>query len=111
MGQIALDRAACDDRLRVVAFQTQNAERQGEYYQGLAPFVRASCRAPDDLTKLAGIGPQLEKKINEAGIFHYWQLAAMSPDDVAKLDTDMKIHGRIARDRWVENARAQLDAA
>ena len=34
--------------------------------------------APDDLTKLTGVGPQLEKKLNEAGIFHYWQLAAMS---------------------------------
>ena len=67
--------------------------------------------APDDLTKLAGIGPQLEKKINEAGIFHYWQLAAMTPEDGSKLDDTMKLHGRIARDRWAENARAQLDAA
>ena len=35
--------------------------------------------APDDLTKLNGVGPQLEKKLNEAGIFHYWQIAAMQP--------------------------------
>ena len=40
--------------------------------------------APDDLTKLNGVGPQLEKKLNEAGIFHYWQLAAMKPEDVAE---------------------------
>ncbi len=31
VGQIALDRAACDDRLRVVAFKTENANRQGDY--------------------------------------------------------------------------------
>ena len=31
VGQIALDRAACDDRLRVVALATQNAERRGDY--------------------------------------------------------------------------------
>ncbi len=36
--------------------------------------------APDDLTKLTGVGPQLEKKLNDAGIFHYWQLAAMKPE-------------------------------
>ena len=67
--------------------------------------------APDDLTKLNGVGPQLEKKLNEAGIFHYWQLAAMQPADVAKLDADLKLNGRIERDGWVAQARALLEAA
>ena len=49
VGQIALDRAACDDRLRVIAFAIQNSARQGAYYDGLASTVEASCRAPDDL--------------------------------------------------------------
>ena len=49
VGQIALDRAQCDDRLRVVAFATQNANRQGDYYNGLAPFMSATCQAGDDL--------------------------------------------------------------
>ena len=63
--------------------------------------------APDDLTKLNGVGPQLEKKLNEAGIFHYWQLAAMQPADVAQLDTDLKLNGRIERDGWVDQARGR----
>ena len=50
VGQIALDRAACDDRLRVIAFALQNAARQGAYFDGLATTVEASCRAADDLT-------------------------------------------------------------
>ena len=49
VGQIALDRAACDDRLRVIAFALQNSARQGAYYDGLAGTVEASCRAADDL--------------------------------------------------------------
>jgi len=32
--------------------------------------------APDDLSKLTGVGPQLEKKLNEGGLWHYWQFAA-----------------------------------
>lgn len=48
VGQIAQDREECDDRLRIVAFKTENADRQGEYYSGLAGTVEASCRAPDD---------------------------------------------------------------
>ncbi|AQR75966.1 peptidase S41 [Sphingomonas sp. LM7] len=49
VGQIAIDRAACDDRLRVIAFATQNAARQGNYFSGLAGTVEASCRAGDDI--------------------------------------------------------------
>lgn len=54
VGQIALDRAQCDDRLRVVAFATQNAARQGNYFGGLAQTVEASCQAADDLTRPLG---------------------------------------------------------
>jgi small subunit ribosomal protein S2 len=66
--------------------------------------------APDDLTKLQGVGPQLSKKLNEGGIFHYWQLAAMTPADVEKVDRDLKLNGRLQRDGWIEKAR-ELAAA
>jgi len=54
VGQIALDRTTCDDRLRVVAFATQNAARQGDYYNGLATKVEASCAAGDDVSRQLG---------------------------------------------------------
>lgn len=50
VGQSAFDRAACDDRLRVVTFATQNAERQGAYFNGLASVFPATCAAADDVT-------------------------------------------------------------
>jgi small subunit ribosomal protein S2 len=61
--------------------------------------------APDDLAKLQGVGPQIVKKLNDAGIFHYWQIAAMTPEDVTKVDHDLKLGGRIERDTWVATAR------
>ncbi|HEY0026392.1 MAG TPA: S41 family peptidase [Allosphingosinicella sp.] len=54
VGQIALDRSACDDRLRVVAFATQNAAKQGNYYGGLAGTVPQTCQAGDDLGRPLG---------------------------------------------------------
>ena len=54
VGQIAVDRTACDDRFRIVAFATENAARRGDYYDGLASVVEASCRAPDDLNRPLG---------------------------------------------------------
>ena len=49
VGQIALDRAECDDRMRVVAFATGNSAGQSDYYDGLAPKIANSCAAGDDL--------------------------------------------------------------
>lgn len=49
VGQIALDKAECDDRMRVVAFATGNATGQSDYYDGLAPKIANSCAANDDL--------------------------------------------------------------
>jgi small subunit ribosomal protein S2 len=71
-------------------------------------FVRLSAPqgAPDDLSKLGGVGPQLSAKLNEYGIFHFWQLAAMSEADVAALDAALKLNGRASREGWLDTARA-----
>jgi small subunit ribosomal protein S2 len=66
--------------------------------------------APDDLAKLAGVGPQIVKKLNEHGVFHYWQLAAMTDDEARKLDADMHFNGRITRDKWADQAKALIAA-
>ena len=62
----------------------------------------------DDLAKLPGVGPQIVKKLNEAGVYHYWQLAAMTADEASKLDADLKLNGRVGRDNWVEQARTLI---
>lgn len=54
VGQIALDQAACDDRLRAVALKIENANHQGEYYNGLATTVGTTCRATDDISRQLG---------------------------------------------------------
>jgi len=66
--------------------------------------------APDDLAKITGVGPQIEKKLNEHGVFHYWQLAAMTSEEAAKLDADLKFNGRIMRDKWTDQARGLMAA-
>jgi carboxyl-terminal processing protease len=54
VGQIAIDKAACDDRIRVVAFSTRNASNSDAYFSGLASSVGNTCRAEDDVTKPLG---------------------------------------------------------
>ena len=50
VGQVGLDRSACDDRIRIIAFATENAAGNADYYNGLAGSVANSCQAPDDIT-------------------------------------------------------------
>ncbi len=49
VGQIALDQSACDDRLRVIAFSVRNSVNTGDYYDGIASKMPATCTASDDL--------------------------------------------------------------
>lgn len=50
VGQIALDRSQCDDRLRVIAFATGNANNNTAYFTGLAGSFPMTCRAADDVS-------------------------------------------------------------
>jgi len=54
VGQEAFDNASCDDRMRVLSFRTENANRQGDYFNGLASNFQSTCRAADDVTKPLG---------------------------------------------------------
>ncbi len=67
--------------------------------------VQLELEAKDDLKKIAGIGPGLEKKLNQQGIFTYRQIAELTPADVQRLETSIiKFPGRIARDNWIGQA-------
>ncbi len=58
----------------------------------------------DDLKKIKGVGPVLEKKLNAAGIYHFWQVAALKADQITELEEEMSFPGRIGRDDWISQA-------
>ncbi len=62
---------------------------------------------PDDLKLVSGIGPALEKKLNACGIFTYRQLAVLGDEEIERIEAAIKSFGRIRRDDWVGQARAQ----
>lgn len=54
----------------------------------------------DDLTQINGVGPALQKRLTEAGIFHFWQIAALSDDQIVRLELDISFVGRIQTQDW-----------
>jgi predicted flap endonuclease-1-like 5' DNA nuclease len=66
----------------------------------------------DDLKMIKGVGPAIEKTLNELGIFSLRQIADMSEYDIDRVARRLKgFHSRIHREDWIGQARALLDEA
>lgn len=62
--------------------------------------------AASDLTTLKGLGPKVAAQLAELGITSIADLAALSPAEADRIDASLgTFQGRMARDRWVEQAR------
>ncbi len=71
----------------------------------VTPLFAAPEGKADDLKKIGGVGPALERKLNALGITRYDQIAAFSDEDVEKVDTALNYKGRVTRDDWVGQAK------
>ena len=64
----------------------------------------------DDLKAIKGIGPAIEKTLNELGIFRYQQMADMSEYDIDRVAKHLKgFRSRIYREDWIGQARGLGD--
>ncbi len=60
----------------------------------------------DDLKKIKGVGPKLEKLCNALGFYHFDQIANWTDQEVAWVDSNLVgFRGRVTRDKWVEQAK------
>jgi small subunit ribosomal protein S2 len=57
----------------------------------------------DDLKKLPGVSPAIEKKLNDLGIFHYWQIAGLGPTATHNVGEEVGLPGRV--DSWIAQAK------
>ena len=57
----------------------------------------------DDLKKLHGISPDIEKKLNDLGIFHFQQIAELNPTAAHNVGEEVGLPGRV--DGWVAKAK------
>lgn len=68
--------------------------------------ARAQQTERDDLTRIDGVGAFLEKKLNDAGIYSYDQIANWDKTDIDRITRAIQFfEGRIEKDNWVGQAR------
>ena len=75
---------------------------------GKRPAALSAARdnRPDDLKRIKGIGPKLEKLCNSLGFYHFDQIAAWSDEEIAWVDQNLEgFKGRVVRDTWVAQAK------
>lgn len=74
------------------------------------PFVRpVEMSEKDDLTRIKGIGPFIEKRLNMLGIYTFRQISEFTPETIEHISKAIEFFPkRILRDNWVEQAKGFL---
>ncbi len=100
------EQAEMKKRVKVGEAEEKSAETKAPAKKA-APKKAAPAKASggDDLKKLSGVGPALEKKLHENGVTSFAQIAKWSDADVTEMDEKLSFKGRIEREGWIDQAK------
>ena len=87
--------------------ETKKAETKAEATGALFTAPKGK---KDDLKKISGVGPALEKKLNDLGITTFEQVANFTAEEIEKVDDALSFKGRIERDDWVGQAKTLAES-
>jgi len=90
---------------KLAAARTNSPVKASRAIAGQAPKKIAKPAKPDDLTKISGVGPALQKKVNIMGVWTYRQIAEWKGLEVAYVNSHLNFSGRIERDQWIRQAK------
>ena len=64
--------------------------------------------AADDLSKIKGVGPRMNERLNLLGIQSFAELAAMQAEELKALDGALNAGGRVLHEQWAKQAASLL---
>ncbi len=108
---VAKTKSSPKPELPTMELRTTQSAAENEDAKSAESARPASLPAPreggaDDLKKINGVGPKIEKTLNELGIYHFDQIAAWDRSSIDWVDDYLSFRGRIDRDGWVEQAKS-----
>lgn len=93
-------------RIAPLALHMKKMQKDRERASAKAQTVRPARSKRDDLTRISGIGRNIQKKLHAEGVTRFAQLADMSPAELANLAIRAGIAAsRPQQERWAEQAR------
>ncbi len=104
-GELAQERAAAGNRKtpeqKPIETQTLVIPR--------SRFTPSTWQTKNDLTKISGIGPVIQKRLNEIGIYSFQQISELTPEMIDRIAVAIKFFpDRIGRDNWIGQAAALM---
>ena len=107
-------REFAEDRRALLSAVADSRDETARYRQLLIdlennapPLLLDSPGAPDDLKLIVGIGPVLERMLQQLGVSSYRQIARWTERDIDEFNGHLAdFPGRIRRDAWVTQARS-----
>ena len=87
--------------------EKKKARKSGSKQNGAPQFgLNAPQGETDDLTEIVGVGKVFEETLHRLGIYHYRQIAAFGPTEIARINAELKeFKGRIEHDDWIGQAK------
>ncbi len=73
--------------------------------------IEAPRGEPDDLKRISGVTPKLEQRLNDLGVFHFWQIADLDAGSMQSLDRQLRLKGQVEKDDWVGQAKKLVEVA
>jgi len=70
-----------------------------------AAAAQTSMVTGDDISLIGGIGPKIHMALTNLNVTSFAQIAAWTPADVERIETEIKQKGRVAREEWIEQAK------
>jgi len=73
--------------------------------KGRPKVIEGAQQNPDNLKKIKGIGPAIEKSLNKSGVYTYQQIADFTEQNITWVTQHIAVPGRIKRDQWIEQSQ------
>lgn len=71
--------------------------------------AKKATKKGDDLKKINGVGPAFEERLNAQGLFTYADVAALTPEAIAKIEEQDNITSDEDWNNWIEQAKTFLN--
>jgi small subunit ribosomal protein S2 len=97
-----IERGQVQAGVDIGAAETAPAE---EVSQAVFKGIEAPRGDADDLKRLPNIDGKLEQRLNDIGVYHFWQIADLDAEMAEALDRALRLKGRVVKDGWIAAAK------
>jgi len=94
-------------RAEVVEAESEVDATQSSVRQNAVPTLLSEPKkeGKDKLSTIKGIGPVLESRLNELGIYHFEQIASWTKEEEEWIGSQMSFPKRVTQEKWVKQAK------